>query len=217
MKELTFSKELLPLFDGRPVIQHSIDAMRKATSHLRAAVHPQKKDLARYLKNQGVEVLIETHPYGLPSSIAFAAQSHPGPILFALPDTYYEPVSIFLKLKHSPHENVIGLFESGTPERFDSVTLKSDLITRYAVKVDPPLSPLTMGCGKLSPNALALFNHITIKPSNHSELIFGSLIQPLVKSGHLFGLTFNHSRFFDLGTPSHYFEYLLHRFPLKAS
>lgn len=217
MQELTFSKELLPLFDGRPVIQHSIDALRLATPHLRASVHPKKKDLARYLKKQGVEVLFEKEPHGLPTSIAFASRGHTGSILFALPDTYYEPLSCFKQLAASPHPNLIGLFNSGTPERFDSVKLKQNLITRYAVKVDPPLSPFTMGCGKLSPSAVALLDPGSKgahDPGSSSfELIFGSLIQPLVSKKQLFGLPFPHSKFFDLGTPTHYIEYLLHRFP----
>lgn len=220
MRELSFSKELLPLFDGRPVIQHSIDALRQATPHLRAAVHPQKKDLARYLKSQGVEVLIEARPRGLPASIAFAASRHPGPVLFCLPDTFYTPQTVFLKLKHTPHLNVLGLFKASHPDRFDSVLFNSqNLITRYRVKVDPPLSSYTMGCGKLSPEAIDLFDPgSSDEPgSAHPELIFGNLIQPLIKQRQLYGLPLSRSAYFDLGTPGSYIEYLMHRYGDRQS
>lgn len=211
MQELVFSKELLPLFDSRPVIQHSIDALRRVTPNLRASVYPKKKDLIRYLKNQGVTVIPEPTPYGLPTSIAMAASNtNAAAYIFALPDTYYEPEDCFSHLINHGSSNVLGLFASGTPERFDSVQLAGDLIKKYAVKVDPPLSSWTMGCGKLSAEGI---RYLAAQPSNHSELIFGNLIQPLIKKKQLFGLTFPQSHYFDLGTPTSYIEYLIHRYP----
>lgn len=210
MKELVFSKELLPLFNGQPVIKHSIEALYKATSHIVASVHPKKKDLIRYLKKYNVKIRLEPQPHGLPTSIAYAASNHPGPILFALPDTYYQPKNVFKQLAKHPQENVVGLFKSAHPERFDSIKLNlKGQITGYAVKVDPPLSPWTMGCGKLSAQAVSL---LRARPTSSSEYIFGQLIQPLVKQKALFGLKLEPSLYFDLGTPGSYIEYLMHHY-----
>jgi NDP-sugar pyrophosphorylase family protein len=209
MKELVFSKELLPLFNGQPVIKHSIEALYKTTPHIVASVHPKKKDLIRYLKKYNVKIRLEPRPTGLPTSIAFAANNYQGPILFALPDTYYQPKNVFKQLVKHPQENVVGLFKSAHPERFDSIKLNPQgQITHYAVKVDPPLSPWTMGCGKLSSQALSL---LRATPSS-KEHLFGQLIQPLVKQKALFGLTLESSLYFDLGTPGSYIEYLMHHY-----
>lgn len=211
MKELSFSKELLPLFDGRPVIQHSIDSLRLATSHLVAVVHPDKKDLISYLKKQSIKIIAQQSP-GLPHSIALGNQRKSLSTLFALPDTFYQPMNIFQLLSKHPEPNVIGLFESNHPQRFDSVRTYKDRITQYAVKVDPPLSSWTMGCGKLSPSSIKLLRQPT---KNNQEIIFGDLIQPLVDQKQLFCVKPENSSFFDLGTPENYIEYLIHRYPPK--
>lgn len=208
MRELVFAKELLPLFDGRPVVAHSIDALRLVTPHIVAIVNPKKKDLIAYLKRRRIEVIVETSE-GLPSSIARCALSYHQPTLFCLPDTYYRPKNVFVQLVKHPAKNLLGLFESGTPERFDSVYLKGDCIVHYAVKTNPPLSPWTMGCGKLSPETL---NYLRRPAANHVETVFGDCIMPLVQLKKIFGLKLKHSRYYDLGTPSHYIEYLIKRF-----
>ena len=172
MKELVFSKELLPLFDGRPVIQHSIDALRLVTPEIIAIVNPKKTDLIEYLKKQHIHIHAQK-PLGLPVNIATAAKSKNTTLLFALPDTYYQPADIFIRLIEHREPNVIGLFQSKHPENFDSVRTYKDRITQYAVKIDPPLSSWTMGCGKLSPQAIDLLKHA---PKSTKEPIFGHLI-----------------------------------------
>lgn len=208
MQELVFSKELLPLFDSRPVIQHSIDALRQTTNDLLAIVHPKKKDLVRYLKKQNVNLIVATTngPY---STLKLAAEKTTTPFLFALTDTYYQPENVFTQLAAHPKPNVLGLFDSGTPERFDSVRLQGQQIVSYAVKIDPPLSPWTMGCGKLSPQTFKSTGQLP----EQAEPIFGHLLIPLAQQGSLYGIRLKDSRFFDLGTPHNYIEYLLHRFP----
>lgn len=205
MKELTFSKELLPLFDTRPVIQHSLDALRRTTSDIIAVVNPNKKDLIRYLKSQNVAI-IKALTKGPVETLQIGAQKARQPILFALTDTYYQPEDVFVRLAEQPEPNVVALFDSPTPERFDSVVVKGTVVTHYAVKVTPPLSRWTMGCGKLSP---AAFVHTD--PSG--EIIFGNLFIPLTQKRQLHAIKLKASRFFDLGTPEYYIEYLLHRFP----
>ena len=205
LKELHFAKELLPLFDGRPVIQHSIDCLRLATPNLIAVVNPAKKDLLKFFKKQNIPVVI-TRTKGPIDTLHKAAKKVKTPILFALSDTYYEPSEVFVRLRENPHANVIGLFKAQYPERLDSVTLKGSLVTNYTVKRDPPLSDWTMGCGKLDPQA---FKHTR---TGTEEIIFGNLFAPLTRLGLLYGLKFPHSSFFDLGTPHNYIEYLLHRF-----
>lgn len=206
MKELRFSKELLPLFDGRPVIQHSIDALKLVTSNIIAVTNPNKKDLMRYLEKKKIDIIIEKKPVGLPTSIA-QVRIKQGVILFALPDTYFEPIDVFKRLAGHRRENVVGLFDSGKPELFDSVKMKKDgKITKYAVKINPPLSKWTMGCGKLSPTAMQLLRR---KPVNNQEVLFGDTIQPLVRKGELYGITLPDSKYQDLGTPERYIEFLL--------
>ncbi len=208
LKELHFAKELLPLFDGRPVIQHSIDCLRLATSDLIAVVNPAKKDLIKFFKHHHIPTLI-TRTKGPIDTLRKASKKVKTPILFALSDTYYQPSDVFVRLKKDPHDNVIGLFASNYPERLDSVTTTGKLVTHYTVKRNPPLSKWTMGCGKLHPHA---FNHVTMKQSNKDELIFDSLFLPLTRLKLLYGIKFPNSSFFDLGTPHNYIEYLLHRF-----
>jgi dTDP-glucose pyrophosphorylase len=207
MHELVFAKELLPLFDGRPVIKHSIDALRRITSDLLAIVNPNKKDLIKYLKTQSIS-FIRTTSTGLPHSIHIGAKDHQRSILVALPDTFYQPEGVFVELAHHPKPNVIGLFRSSHPDRFDSVKTLGDRITRYAIKTNPPLSPWTMGCLKLSPETIKL-----LKPrTTTSEPLLGDYLQPLIKQHLLHALKLKSSSYFDLGTPSSYIEYLLTRF-----
>jgi hypothetical protein len=229
MNELTFAKELLPLFDGRPVVQHSIDCLRRATTKLVAVVNPKKIDLVRYLKSQSIMVLPYADSKGPIDSLFFAAQRFRQDFLFCLSDTYYYPEDVFVRLADSEPANVLGLFKSTSPERFDSVMSKAHSlggsphkspkgrglkpttcpITQYASKVNPPLSPWIMGCGKLS---LSSAKYI---PAKSGEIIFEDLFKPMSKAKILYGLKLADSTFHDLGTPTHYIEYLLHRFPVK--
>lgn len=205
MQELYFAKELLPLFDGRPVIQHSIDCLRLATPDILAVVNPAKKDLLKFFKKQNIPTLI-AKTKGPIDTLRRAAKNVDCPILFALSDTYYQPNDVFVRLRQAKEANVIGLFRSSNPERFDSVTTSGNLITNYTVKRNPPLSSWTMGCGKLEPDVF----QYTRKTD---EIIFGNLFAPLTRLKLLHGLKFPKSNFYDLGTPHNYIEYLLHRFP----
>ena len=208
MKELVFAKELLPLFDGKPVIQHSIDALRRVTAHLIAVVNPKKKDLITYLKDQNIQVILDPHPQGLPDGIYKGIRPcrH---FLFALPDTYYQPEDAFVRLVDHPQDNVIGLFLSNSPQNFDSVRTYKDRITAYQVKVDPPLSPWTMGCGKLAyPHRLLL----APPPRSDSEHLLGTALDRLVGQKLLYGIKYPDSLYFDLGTPRSYMDYIVNRF-----
>jgi NDP-sugar pyrophosphorylase family protein len=219
MKELVFAKELLPLFDGRPVIQHSIDALRRVTPHVVAVVNPKKRDLITYLQSQDIAVILDPDPQGLPDGIVKGVKPcrH---ILFALPDTYYQPEDAFIQLVEHPQDNIIGLFQSTTPETFDSVkttvpssaqTLtrsNAQLITRYAVKLDPPLSSWTMGSGKLSYQAARL---LTPPKNFKTEYLLGDALNRLVKQKNLYGIKFKNSQYHDLGTPRSYMEYIVKR------
>lgn len=211
MKELTFAKELLPLFDGRPVVQHSIDCLRRATPHITAIVNPNKKDLIRYFNQQSVTVIEYPGSKGPMDTIFHGAKKLGGDFLFCLSDTYYRPENTFIRLKDAKAPNVLGLFHSTTPERFDSVKTDTRLgpgqVTTYASKVTPAISPWVMGCGKLS-----LKTHRYFKDTG-TEQIFDAFFQTVIKKDELYGLKLKDSSFYDLGTPDHYIEYLLNRFP----
>ena len=202
---LAFSKELLPLADGSPVISHTIKAMRKVTYKIAALVHPHKLDLIDYLKSKGV-IVIEKESTGLPISILQVAKKFPHDALFGLPDTYYKPTSVYKQLTLHQGPNVLGLFESGSPEKYDSVKTKKDLAVDYAVKVSPPLSKWTMGCGKISKSmAERLWREKSKSPNEH---IFGDMIYKHVRYGRFHAIKFRNSQYQDLGTPESYQEFI---------
>lgn len=210
MSELVFSKELLPLLDGRPVVQHSIQAMRQVTDELVAFVNYRKTDLIAYLTNQGVHVVTGVSK-SLPESIYRAAQAVGDfdTLLFALPDTYYGPDDVFVQLAAHQEPNVLGLFETSTPERYDSVRMYRDRIVDYVVKQKPALSSWTMGCGKLSNDAMAVINP---EGSNKDEPLLGDGLSRLAKDKQLYGIRLQDSQYHDLGTPETYITYVLERF-----
>lgn len=114
-------KELLPVSNGKCLLDHSLDAFRTAGADACLIVTSKDKLMAHagHLANWSVYYTIQTGEQDAWSAIAESLPLRARWNMYAMPDTYY-PVDIFAKMPM--HDFVIGYFETDTPERFGVLT-----------------------------------------------------------------------------------------------
>jgi len=133
LQPLPFSKELYPVgfqkindtWRVSTISQHLVEALKQAGVHqLFFVVSPQKTDIPRYYKNGsqfGMEFsyLYQSEPKGMVDALAQATPWLRGDeetfIFFGMPDTYFQPASLFGKmkeamLKHPDVQIVVAVF-----------------------------------------------------------------------------------------------------------
>jgi dTDP-glucose pyrophosphorylase len=196
LQPLTGSKEMIEV-QGRPVVQFLIDGLRLAgCEELRVVTRPEKGDLAAYAAAQGATVVLAT-PASVSESltVALADVDDEDVVLSGFPDTVWEPVDAFSRLRAEvavPTEIVLGLFEVDEAADCDRVWLGASGRVQ-GIEVDPSdtRSSLTWGC-------FAAFGGVLRGLEGHEP---GAYFDSLCAGDHVRGVLLS-NRYLDIGTPA---------------
>lgn len=202
LQPIGFSKELAPVA-RRAVIEFLIERMISAgIDKIFINTAGDKADLIKYLaeksqyKNNLIFMVRERK--GLLDGIIAPEQflREDDEIYFGLPDTIWYPKDGFSQVADQPGELVLGLFDTGTPERFDSVVLTKDQkISLIEVKVDSPKTKWTWAIGKMTVRAARL-----LEPNP----IFGESMNEYCQKYAGYGVEIADSSCLDIGIPEDY-------------
>lgn len=202
LQPLGFSKELAPVA-RRAVIEYLIERLLlSGIDKIFINTAHDKVDLIRYLaekspyKNNLIFLVRERH--GLLDAIIMPQQflRDDDELYFGLPDTIWYPKDGFSQLDRFKGELVLGLFNTGTPERFDSVVInKSNQIKSIKVKVPKPQTKWTWAIGKLTVRAARL-----LKPNP----LFGASLHEYCQKHQGYAIELKNSHCLDIGIPSDY-------------
>lgn len=157
LQPIGFSKELAPVA-RRAVIEYLIERLVMAgIDKIFINTAEDKTDLIRYLSAKSVyapHLIFLVRPRrGLLDGIVLPEQflREDDELFFGLPDTVWYPQDGFVQVDQQPGELVLGLFDTGTPERFDSVVIdKNKRLQSIEVKVAKPKTKWTWAIGKMS-------------------------------------------------------------------
>lgn len=157
LQPIGFSKELVPVH-GRAVIEYLLARMCEARiDKIFVNTAPDKTDLIKYLAEKSEYrdklIFLVRERKGLLDGIVLPESylSETDELYFGLPDTIWYPTDGFAQLDKQAGDLVLGLFDTGTPKRFDSVTTNdTNQIQSIKVKSDKPQSDWTWGIGKMS-------------------------------------------------------------------
>jgi len=210
LQPLGFSKELAPV-RGRAVIEYLLKRLVLAgVDKIFINTAADKTDLIRYLatKSQYQDRLIYLvrARKGLLDGITQPCQflRDDDELYFGLPDTIWYPQDGFSQLDQFKQELVLGLFDTGTPEKFDSVVTNArGRIQSVEVKVNHPLSKWTWAIGKLSVRVARELVQLEEKHQlGPGE--FGRAVDLYAQSHPAYACQFDHSHCLDIGSPESY-------------
>lgn len=157
LQPIGFSKELAPVA-RRAVIEYLIERMLlSGIDKIFINTASDKGDLTKYLADKSPYknnlIFMVRERTGLLDGIVSPQQflRDEDELYFGLPDTIWYPKDGFAQLDKQPGELVLGLFDTGTPERFDSVVLDSaNKIKSIDVKIKDPKTKWTWAMGKMT-------------------------------------------------------------------
>ncbi|MFH2019605.1 MAG: sugar phosphate nucleotidyltransferase [bacterium] len=209
LQPLGFSKELAPV-GGRAVIEYLIERLILAgIDKIFMNTAEDKTDLIRYLSTKSPYrdhlIYLVRERKGLLDGIVQPAQflRDDDELYFGLPDTIWFPKNAFKKLRLQPGKLVLGLFDTGTPERFDSVvTDNKNRILSVDVKVPSPKSKYTWAIGKLRVGEVIKLNKLAAKQKGIP--LFGVAVNAYAKKNPAFAVSFPRSSCLDIGRPEDY-------------
>ncbi|MFZ2199901.1 MAG: sugar phosphate nucleotidyltransferase [Microgenomates group bacterium] len=202
LQPIGFSKELAPVA-RRAVIEFLIERMIFAgIDKIFINTAEDKTDLIRYLaaKSQYKDNLIfmVRDRKGLLDGIVCpeAFLHEDDELFFGLPDTIWYPKDGFAQIDKQKGELVLGLFDTGTPEKFDSVVIDSkNKIHSIEVKVPNPKTKWTWAIGKLTVKVAR-----ALKPN----ALFGVSLHDYCQSHPGYAVELSGSSCLDIGIPDDY-------------
>lgn len=209
LQPIGFSKELAPV-GRKAVIEYLIERMILAgVDKIFINTAEDKTDLIRYLagkseyKNNLIFMVRERK--GLLDGIVVPEQflRAEDELYFGLPDTIWYPKDGFAQLDKLSGELVLGLFDTGTPEKFDSVVIgKNSQIKSIEVKVANPKTKWTWAMGKLTVRAARLLREYEAKLGDHP--LFGEAMHLYCQDHKGYAVELKDSHCLDIGIPDDY-------------
>ncbi|MBT7307526.1 MAG: NTP transferase domain-containing protein [Gammaproteobacteria bacterium] len=209
LQPIGFSKELAPVA-GRAVIEYLIERMvASGIEKIFINTAEDKTDLIRYLSTKSEYrdhlIYLVRERKGLLDGIIQPAQFLRGDdeLFFGLPDTIWYPTDGFSQVMDQPGKVVLGLFDTGTPDSFDSVvTGDNNQIQSVEVKVANPKSKWTWGIGKLTVSEIPLLTKLAGK--QEGTPLFGVAAHDYAQSHPAFAVELSGSSYLDIGQPEAY-------------
>lgn len=210
LQPIGFSKELAPV-GRRAVIEYLIERMTIAgIDRIFINTAEDKTDLIRYLATKSIYknnlIFLVRERRGLLDGIVLPEQflREDDELYFGLPDTIWFPRNGFSKVRDQSGKLVLGLFDTGTPERFDSVVIdKKRRIKSIEVKVGEPKSKWTWAMGKMTVStARHLRNYekkLKLKPGE-----FGLAMHAFAQDYSSYAIELKGSSCLDIGIPDDY-------------
>lgn len=207
---LPFSKELAPVA-RRPVIEYLISRMLSSgIDKIFINTAEDKTDLIRYLSTKSpyrdhLAFLVRPRR-GLLDGVVLPAEflKPDDELYFGLPDTIWYPQDAFSQLDAKGSDLVLGLFDTGTPEKFDSVVIDaSSQIKSIDVKVSDPKTKWTWAMGKMS---VTVANKLRIIEAEHQlgPGDFGKAMYLYCQNNHGYAIELANSHCIDIGIPDEY-------------
>jgi dTDP-glucose pyrophosphorylase len=204
-----FSKELLPVGECA-AIDHLIERMLLGgIDRVFVNTAVDKQDLVRYLAGQSRFgrhcVFLVRERRGLFDGVVQPAQflRDDDELYFGLPDTIWFPREAFQAIVAHPGALVLGLFDSGTPERFDAVsTTDGGRIDAIDVKVPNPPTKWTWGIGKLRVSEVARLREFAA--ARDEDARFGDIMHDYAQTFPAYAVRFEDSAYLDVGTRGDY-------------
>ncbi len=202
LQPLGFSKELAPVA-RRAVIEYLIERMILAgITKIFINTAEDKTDLIRYLSTKSPyasHLIFLVRPRrGLLDGIILPQQflREDDELYFGLPDTIWYPKDGFAQLDQLKGELVLGLFDTGTPQLFDSVVIDQiNMIQSIEVKVAKPKTKWTWAMGKLTVRVAR-----ALKPNP----LFGASLHEYCGSNPGYAVELAGSHCLDIGIPDDY-------------
>lgn len=209
LQPIGFSKELAPVA-RRAVIEYLIERMVLAgVDKIFINTAEDKTDLIRYLSTKSIYkdmlVFLVRERKGLLDGIVLPEQflREEDELYFGLPDTIWYPKDGFGQLDKLPGELVLGLFDTGTPEKFDSVVIDAESkIKSIEVKVPNPKTKWTWAMGKLTVKAARLLRHYESQLGDHP--LFGDAMHLYCQDHAGYAVELADSHCIDIGVPDDY-------------
>ncbi len=210
LQPIGFSKELAPV-GRRAVIEYLIERLVLAgVDKVFINTAEDKTDLIRYLSTKSEYknnlLFLVRERKGLLDGIVLPEQflHEDDELYFGLPDTIWYPKNGFTQLdSRNGGELVLGLFDTGTPERFDSVVLDdSGRIQKVAVKVKNPQSIWTWAMGKMTVRTARLLRQYESQLGPNP--LFGEAMHLYCQSHPGYAIQLSDSACIDIGTPDDY-------------
>jgi len=211
LQPIGFSKELAYV-GGKAIIEHLIERMVIAgIKNIFINTASDKTDLVRYLSSKSryrnYLIYLVRARKGLQDGILAPEQflRKDDVIYFGLPDTIWFPKNGYSQLlKYNKGKIVLGLFDSGTPERFDAVdTDIHGKVLSVDVKVNNPKSKWTWGIGKIQVSEFPLL-HQYENQQKVSKTLFGKSLNQYAKYQDCYAVKFKDSRYLDIGVKEDY-------------
>lgn len=202
LQPIGFSKELVPV-SGRAVIEYLIERMVLAgIKKIFINTAEDKADLIRYLASKSPHaekfIFLVRPRRGLLDGVVLPEQflREDDILYFGLPDTIWYPKDGFVQVDKQPGELVLGLFDTGTPERFDSVVIdKKNKIQSIKVKVKNPPSKWTWAIGKMTVKVARSLPHLSL---------FGESMNVYAQQQSAYAIELKNSSCLDVGTLEDY-------------
>jgi tRNA (mo5U34)-methyltransferase len=209
LQPIGFSKELAPV-GRRAVIEYLIERMLLAgVDKIFINTAEDKTDLIRYLATKSPYrdslVFLVRERKGLLDGIVIPEQflREDDELYFGLPDTIWYPKDGFSTVRDVPGELVLGLFDTGTPERFDSVVVDKDgKIQSIEVKVPQPKSQWTWAMGKMTVRAARRLRQYEAAQSKTP--LFGDMMHLYAQDHTAYAIELPGSSCLDIGIPDDY-------------
>ncbi|MBP9670704.1 hypothetical protein KBD75_04880 [Candidatus Woesebacteria bacterium] len=209
LQPIGFSKELAPVA-RRAVIEYLIERMVLAgVDKIFINTAEDKTDLIRYLSTKSIYkdmlVFLVRERKGLLDGIVLPKQflREDDELYFGLPDTIWYPKDGFAQLDKLPGELVLGLFDTGTPEKFDSVVIDTESkIKSIKVKVPNPKTKWTWAMGKLTVKAARLLRQYESQLGDHP--LFGDAMHLYCQDHAGYAVELADSHCIDIGVPDDY-------------
>lgn len=209
LQPLGFSKELAPVA-RRAVIEYLIERMvLSGIEKIFINTAEDKTDLIRYLSTKSPyhsNLVFMVRPRrGLFDGIALPSEllRDDDELYFGLPDTIWYPKDSFSQLDKLSSSLVLGLFDTGTPEKFDSVVINSkNEIQSIKVKIPNPQTKWTWAIGKMTVKAAKIMR--TFEYHQDQPRLFGDIMQHYVEEYQGSALELAKSACIDIGVPEEY-------------
>lgn len=202
LQPIGFSKELAPVA-GKAVIEYLIERMiLSGIDKIFINTAEDKSDLIRYLSAKSLYkdklIFMVRERKGLLDGIICPQQflREDDELYFGLPDTIWYPKDGFTQISKQSGDLVLGLFDTGTPELFDSVTIGPDnQIQGVEVKVANPPTKWTWAIGKMKVSVARL-----LKPNP----LFGVSMHEYCQTSPGYAVQIAGSSYLDIGVPQDY-------------
>ena len=209
LQPIGFSKELAPV-NGRAVIEYLIERLLLAgVDKIFINTAEDKTDLIRYLSTKSIYkdnlIYLVRERRGLLDGIVKPAEflRSDDELFFGLPDTIWYPATAYQKVRAQKGNLVLGLFDTGTPERFDSVVTDSNnRILSIDVKVAHPKTKWTWAIGKLKVGIVPEL--VRLAQAQTGTPLFGSAMHAYSIASPSFGVKIEDSSCLDIGEPRDY-------------